>query len=72
MSLPSITTMKDTKEKKLIKKKIRVGSVVKVGEVEYNTREETTRWMRKEVVGFVKAVVGKKKFVVQFEGGQKR
>ena len=55
-------------EKKQIKMKIRVGSVVKakVGEMEENKREGRSRRMRKEVVGFFRAVVGGNKFLVQF------
>ena len=61
-------------EKKRIKTKIGVGSVVKakVREIEENTREGRSRRMRKEVVGCVQDVVGKKRFLVQFGDGQKK
>ena len=36
------------------------------------TREVRIRRMRKEVVGCVQSVVGKKKLLVQFEDGQKK
>ena len=54
--------------------KIGVGSVVKskVGELENIKREERIRRMSKEVVGCVHSVVGKKKFLIQFEYGQKK
>ena len=56
------------------KTKIGVGSVVKamVGELENITREGRSRRMRKEVVECVQSVVGKKKFLIQFEDGQKK
>ena len=52
------------KEKKLIKTKIGVGSVVqeKVGEMEDNTREGGRRSTSKEVVRYVQDLAGKKKF----------
>ena len=50
----------------MIKTKIGVGSVVKVGETEEKIREGRTSWMRKEFVGCFQAVVGKNKFVVKF------
>ena len=61
-------------EKKRIKTKIGLGSVIKakVGETEENTREGRSRTMRKEGVGCVQDVVGKNKFLVQFEDGQKK
>ena len=51
-----------------------MGSVVKakVGELEKITREVRIRRMGKDVVGCVHSVVGKKKFLVQFEDGQKK
>ena len=60
--------------KKQNKTKIGVGSVVKakVGELENITREGRIGSMRKEVVGCVQAVLGKKKFLVQFKDGQKK
>ena len=56
------------------KTKIGVGSVVKakVGELENIKREGRSRRMRKEVVGCVQSVVGKKNFLVQFEYQQKK
>ena len=50
------------------------GSVVKtkVGDLEKITREGRSRRMRKEVVGCVQGVVGKKKFLVLFGYGQKK
>ena len=50
------------------------GSIVKskVGELEIITREGRIRRMRKEVVGCVQSVVGKKKLFVRFKYGQKR
>ena len=60
--------------KKQTKTKIGVGSFVKanVGELENITREGGSRSMRKEVVGCVQSVVGKKKFLLQFEDEQKK
>ena len=51
-----------------------MGSVVKakVGELENITREGRSRRMRKEVMGCVQSIVGKNKFLVQFEDGQKK
>ena len=51
-----------------------VGSVVKskVGELEKITREGRSSRIRKEVVGCFQSVVGKKKFLVLFEYGQKK
>ena len=59
---------------KQTKTKIGVGFVVKakVGELENITREERIRRMRKEVVGCVQILVGKKNFLVLFEDGQKK
>ena len=56
-------------EKKRIKKKIGVGSILKakVGELEDNTREERISRIRKDVVEFFQAVVGKKKISVQLK-----
>ena len=71
MSLSVIKNINETKEKKRIKKNIRVGYVVKVGDMEENTREVRTRWMMKDVVVYVQAVVGNKKLVVKFEDDQK-
>ena len=52
-----------------------MGSVVKakVGYLEDITREGGSKRMKKEVVvGCVHTVVGKKKFLVQFEDGKKK
>ena len=59
---------------KQTKTEIGVGSVVKskVGELEKITREGRIRRMRKEVMGCVQIVVGKNKFLVLFEYGQKK
>ena len=43
----------------------------KIGEMEDNTREGKSRRMRKLVVVCVQAMVGEKKFLVQFEDCQK-
>ena len=51
--------------------KIGVGSVVKA-EIEENTRERRITNMWKEVTGRVQAVVGKQRFLVQFEDGYKK
>ena len=53
-------------DKKFIKMKIGVGSVVKakVREIEDNTKEGRIWSMSKEVVGCVQAVVANKKFLV--------
>ena len=62
------------KEKKRIRTKSRVGSIVKakVGEMEDNKRKAGIRSMIKEVVGCVQAVAGNNKFLVQFEDSQKK
>ena len=59
---------------KQTKTKIGVGSVVKskVRELEKITREGRRRRMRKEFVVCFHSVVGKKKFLVLFEDGQKK
>ena len=60
--------------KKQNKTKIGVGSVVKskVGDLEKITREGRSRRTRKEVALCVQDVAGKKKFLFQFEDGQKK
>ena len=60
--------------KKYNKTKIGVGSVIKskVLELKKITMEGRIMRMSKEVVGCLQAVVGKKKFLVQFEDGQKK
>ena len=74
MSLPVITTIKDMKEKKRIKVKIGVGSVVevKVRDMEENKRDGRTRMMMKYVVECVQYVSGRKRFEVRFEHGKKK
>ena len=71
MSSSVVTIAEGTKEKKRIKPKIRAESLVnaKVGNTEEKTREGRSRRMRKEMVVCLQAVVGKKKFLVQFEDG---
>ena len=68
MSSPGDTIVEGMKEKKRIKTEIGVGSLVKakVGKMEKNTREGGIGRMRKEVVGCVQSVVGKKKILVKF------
>ena len=53
---------------------IGAGSVVNanVGELENITREGRSRRTRKYAVGCVEIVMGKKKFIFQFEDGQKK
>ena len=60
------------KDKKRINIKIRVGYVVKakVREMEENIRKRRIRSMRKEVVGHVQTVVGKKNILFQFKDGK--
>ena len=60
--------------KKQTKTKIEVGSVVKakVGDLEKILREGRSRRMRKEVVGCIESVAGKKNFLVKFEYGKKK
>ena len=60
--------------KKQTNKKIRMGSTVKakVGELDKTTRDRRIKRTRKEVVGCVQSVVGKKKFLVQLEDRQKK
>ena len=74
MSSPVLKIAEGMKVKKQNKTKIDVVSVVKakVRELEKVIREGRIRRMRKEVVGCVQDVVGKKKFPVQFEDGQKK
>ena len=54
--------------------KITVGLVVtaKVGEMPEKTGAGRSRMTRKEVVGFVQAVVEKKKFLIQFGDRQSK
>ena len=74
MRSPVVTIVEGMKEKKWIKKKIEVGPVVKaqVGNMGDNTREGISRTERKDTVGFLQTVVWKKKFLIQFEDGQKK
>ena len=60
--------------KKQNKTKFGVGYVVKakVEELENITGKEGSSRMRKEVVGYVQAVAGKKNFLVQFKDGHKK
>ena len=69
-----VTIKEGMNMKKQTKKKIGVGSVVKakVGELANITREGRSRRMSKEVMGCVQSVVGKKKFLVQLDDGQKK
>ena len=59
---------------KQTKTKIGVGSIVKakVGELEKIIRKRRSRRKRKEVVVCVQSVVGKNKFLILFEDGQKK
>ena len=74
MISPVVTIAKRTKEKKQIKTKIGVGSVVKakVGEMEVNTREGSSTRTGKDVVGCVHNMLGQNKLLVKFEDGQKK
>ena len=69
MSSHVVKIAQEMMEKKRIKTNIEVGSVVlvKVGDMEENIREWRIRRMRKELMGCVQSVVGKKKLVVQFK-----
>ena len=60
--------MKEMNHKKHIKMNIGLGSVVKaeVRYIEEKTREGRIKMTSKEVLRCVQAVVGKKKFLVQF------
>ena len=61
-----VTIVEGVKEKKRINTKTGLGYLVKekVGNMEENTREVRSRRTRKYVLGHVKSVVGKKKFLV--------
>ena len=67
MTLPVITNMKGMKEKKWIKTKIGVGSVMteKFREMEEKTGEGRSRRVSIYVLGCVKAVLGKNNTLVQ-------
>ena len=73
MISPVLKIVEGVKVNKQNKTKIGVGSIVaaKVRELEDITREGRIRRMRKEVVGCVQDIVGKKKFLVQLKYGQK-
>ena len=66
--------MKDINEANQRKMKIRMGSdvTVKVRDMEEKNREGSIRRTRKEVVGCVQDVVGKKKFLFKFVDGNMR
>ena len=74
MRSPVLTVSEGMNVKNQNKTKRGVGFVVKakVGELENITREIRSRSTRKEVVGCVQSVVGKKKFLVQFKDWQKK
>ena len=69
-----VTISQEIMEKKCIKTKIGVGSVVKaeVGDMEENKREERIIRMSKEVVRCVQDVVMKNKSYLKVEDGQKK
>ena len=73
MSSPVANDKEGTVMTNQTKTDIGVGSVVKakVGELDNTTKEGRSRRMRKEVVGCVQIVVGKKKFRVLLKYGQK-
>ena len=62
------------REKKRFTTKIGVGSVVKenVGDIEENTREGGNRSIRKEVVGYLQDMLGKKRLLVKFRYAKKK
>ena len=74
MILNVVTTMKDKREAKRINTNIRMGSdvIAKVRDMEEKNREGSIRRTRKEVVGCVQDVVGKKKFLFKFVDGNMR
>ena len=74
MRSPVVTIAEGMKEEKRIKTKVGVGSVVKakVGNMEEKIREGRSRRTRRNLVGRVQSVVGKNKFLFQFEDGQKK
>ena len=74
MSSPVFNAKEWMEMTKLTKTKIGVGYVVKakVRELEKITREGRISRMSKQVVVFFQSVVGKKKFLVLFEYGQKK
>ena len=74
MSLLIVIIKKEMKDKKWIKTKIGLGSVVKAKDVEMenNTMEVRIRRMRENMVICLQDVVDKKKFPVQFEEGRRK
>ena len=74
MISPVVTITKGRKEKKRIKTKTRMGSVVKknVGEMEDNTRDGINSKIRKEGVQCVQSMVEKNILLVQFLDGQNK
>ena len=74
MSSPVVKITLEMMEKKRIKTNIEEGSVVKskVVDMEEKTSEGRIRRMRKELMGCVHAVVGKKELVVQTEQFQRK
>ena len=64
MNSPVGTNMKEENEERKGKNKIRVGSIVtaKVGEMAYKARVGRSIWLRKETMGCVQSVLGKKSF----------
>ena len=68
ISSPVVTVKEGDGDEEAYQDENRGGSLVnaKVGELENITREGRSRRMRKEVVGSVQSLVGKKKFLVQF------
>ena len=63
--------MKDMEEEKRSKTKIKMGSSVtaKIGDMEENNMDVSSRRMRKEVLGCGHDVVGNNKLLVKFEDG---
>ena len=74
MSSPVFTISHKIMDKKRIKTTIGLGYVVKkkVGDIEEDTREGIIMRMRKEMVGCVQDLVGKKKLLVQLKYGNKK
>ena len=68
---PAVTVKERVEMKNQTKTKIGVGSIVKAkaGWLEKITREGRSSRIRKEVVGCVQSVVGKKNFLVKFKDG---
>ena len=70
----AVTVKEGMEMKKQTNTKVGVGYVVKakVGELDKITREGRIRRMSKEVVVCFHSVLGEKKFLIQFEYGQKK